>query len=80
MTNEEAKKYFRYHIDNYCVTGVCRDAEEKAIKVITDLDSLKNQIAIAHKNIKSENADWLKGYKCALSDIWHKIDEAEAEQ
>lgn len=34
MTREEAKAYFKRHIDLYCVTGICRDAEEMAIKAL----------------------------------------------
>ena len=35
MTNEEAVKYFKRHIDLYCVTGICRDAEIMAIKALS---------------------------------------------
>ena len=34
MTNEEAIRYFKRHIDLYCVTGICREAEETAIKAL----------------------------------------------
>lgn len=34
MTNEEAKAYFKRHIDLYCVDGICREAEEMAIKAL----------------------------------------------
>jgi len=34
MTREEAVKYFKRHIDLYCVEGVCREAEEMAIKAL----------------------------------------------
>ena len=34
MTNEEAIAYFKRHIDLYCVDGICREAEEMAIKIL----------------------------------------------
>lgn len=34
MTREEAIAYFKRHIDLYCVTGICREAEEMAIKAL----------------------------------------------
>lgn len=34
MTREEAKAYFKRHIDLYCVTGICREAEEMAIQAL----------------------------------------------
>jgi len=35
MTKEEAVAYFKRHINLYCVTGVCREAEEMAIKALS---------------------------------------------
>lgn len=32
MTREEALEYFEYHMRFYCVTGVCREAEEMAVE------------------------------------------------
>ena len=40
MTREEAKAYFKRHIDLYCVTGICRDAEEMAIKALEQQDKI----------------------------------------
>ena len=34
MTREEAIAYFKRHIELYCVTGICREAEEMAIKAL----------------------------------------------
>ena len=34
MTREEAREYFKHHMRFYCVTGVCREAEEMAIKAL----------------------------------------------
>ena len=34
MTIDEAKAYFKRHIDLYCVTGICREAEEMAIQAL----------------------------------------------
>ena len=34
MTNAEAIAYFKRHIDLYCVTGICREAEEMAIQAL----------------------------------------------
>ena len=34
MTREEAIKYFEHHMEFYCVTGVCKEAEEMAIKAL----------------------------------------------
>ena len=40
MTREEAKAYFKRHIDLYCVTGICRDAEEMAIKALEQQEKI----------------------------------------
>lgn len=40
MSSEEAKAYFKRHIDLYCVTGICRDAEEMAIKALEQQDRI----------------------------------------
>ena len=34
MTREEAVAYFKRHIDLYCVEGICREAEDMAIKAL----------------------------------------------
>jgi hypothetical protein len=34
MTLDEAIAYFKRHIDLYCVTGICREAEEMAIQAL----------------------------------------------
>ena len=34
MTREHAIAYFKRHIDLYCVTGICREAEEMAIQAL----------------------------------------------
>jgi len=34
MTRDEAVRYFKRHIDLYCVEGICREAEEMAIEVL----------------------------------------------
>jgi len=34
MTREEAIAYFKRHIELYCVEGICREAEEMAIKAL----------------------------------------------
>lgn len=34
MKREEAIAYFKRHIDLYCVEGICREAEEMAIKAL----------------------------------------------
>lgn len=34
MTNDEAIAYFKRHIDLYCVDGICREAEETAIRAL----------------------------------------------
>lgn len=34
MTNDEAIRYFKRHIDLYCVDGISREAEEMAIKAL----------------------------------------------
>ena len=34
MTYEEAINYFKNHIQSYCVTGVCKEAEELAIEAL----------------------------------------------
>jgi hypothetical protein len=34
MTLDKAIAYFKRHIDLYCVTGICREAEEMAIQAL----------------------------------------------
>jgi len=34
MTKEETIAYFKRHIELYCVTGICREAEEMAIEAL----------------------------------------------
>lgn len=34
MTRDEAVRYFKRHIDLYCVEGICREAEEMAIEAL----------------------------------------------
>lgn len=36
ITREEAISYFKRHIDLYCVTGICREAEEMAIEALKE--------------------------------------------
>lgn len=40
MSNKEAKAYFERHIELYLVTGICRDAEEMAIKALERQDKI----------------------------------------
>lgn len=40
MTREEAKAYFKRHIDLYCVTGICREAEEMAIQALEQINKI----------------------------------------
>ena len=35
MTREEAIKYFKRHLDLYCVDGISREAEEMAIQALS---------------------------------------------
>ena len=47
MTNKEAIAYFKRHIHLYCVKGICREAEEMAIKALEQepiLDKIRAEI------------------------------------
>ena len=72
MTREEAKAYFKRHIDLYCVTGICREAEEMAIQALEQepcedaisrqavedkLLKLCNQLEGIFANIRMQNQD-----------------------
>lgn len=49
MTRKEATRYFKRHIDLYCVTGICREAEEMAIKALEQEpceDAISRQAAL----------------------------------
>ena len=46
MTREEAITYFKRHIDLYCVTGICREAEEIAIKALEQEPTTKNNLGV----------------------------------
>lgn len=41
MTNEEAIKYFKRHLDLYCVDGISREAEEMAIQALSQISDIK---------------------------------------
>lgn len=72
MTREEAIAYFKRHIDLYCVTGICREAEEMAIQALEQepsedaisrqavenkLVELCNSLEEIFANIRSTNVD-----------------------
>ena len=41
MTREDAISYFNRHIDLYCVTGICREAEEMAIEALNQPEIIR---------------------------------------
>lgn len=53
MTGEEAREYFEHHMRFYCVTGVCREAEEMAAEEFKKepcKDAISRQAAIGAIN------------------------------
>ena len=56
MTREEAREYFEHHIRFYCVTGVCREAEEMAIAA---LEAEPCEDAISRAEVHDLLATWL---------------------
>jgi hypothetical protein len=63
MTREEAIAYFKRHIDLYCVTGICREAEEMAIKALNqepcdDATSRQAVIDMCKKEIDHISKNW----------------------
>ncbi len=51
MTREEASIYFKNHIESFCVTGKCREAEKMAIQALEQeliLDKIRTEIAEIH--------------------------------
>lgn len=49
MTREEAVKYFKRHLDLYCVDGISREAEEMAIQALSQEpyeDAISREAAI----------------------------------
>jgi len=72
MTREEAIAYFKRHIDLYCVTGICREAEEMAIQALEQkpcedcisrqavrdrLHVLVNEMEAIFSDIREKNVD-----------------------
>lgn len=67
MTNDEAIAYFKRHIDLYCVDGICREAEETAIKALEQqpcddaisrqavLDRIRESVPDRDRNRGSDN-------------------------
>ena len=67
MTNEEAIAYFKRHIDLYCVTGICREAEEMAIKA---LEQQPCDDAISREAALEKMADYVaSGYADSAEDF-----------
>lgn len=54
MTREEAIAYFKRHIDLYCVTGICREAEEMAIQALE-----QTQWIPVSERLPEENGEYL---------------------
>lgn len=43
MTREEAIKYFKRHLDLYCVNRMTREAEDMAIQALENIGHLKDR-------------------------------------
>ena len=57
MTREEAVKYFKRHLDLYCVDGISREAEEMAIQAleqptVCDIEQIRAEIERLHYHPK----------------------------
>lgn len=72
MTREDAIEYFKRHIDLYCVEGICREAEEIAIKVLEQepiLEKIRAEIDEQHERIRPYNIYTAEGLEIALEII-----------
>lgn len=66
MTYEEGIRYFKNHIQSYCVTGVCKEAEDLAI------EALKKQVPMKPKVSRGKFTRW---YNCSACKGWLKGNE-----
>ena len=65
MTREEAIEYFKRHIDLYCVEGICREAEEMAIKALEQEpceDAISRQAVLSLLHFRRNDEDKIDGY------------------
>ena len=72
MTDEEAIAYFKRHIELYCVTGICREAEEMAIKSLEQepiLDKVRAEIDEQYDRVHPYNISCAEGLEMALEII-----------
>lgn len=85
INREEAVKYFERHIDLYCVTGICREAEEMAIEALKQepcedvisrqmaIDAIeKYKIQLRHGASSADEA-FNDGIETAISEIAHNV-------
>ena len=54
-------------------------AVNMATEALETIDSLKDQITLLKRSVKSENSDYLTGYTCALSAVEGVIAEVNNE-
>lgn len=64
MTRKEAARYFKRHIDLYCVTGICREAEEMAIKALEQEPKTGHWIKVHPLQADDEGA-----YMCSCCEV-----------
>ena len=62
MSREEAKAYFKRHIDLYCVTGICREAEEMAIQALEQT----RWIPVSERLPKTDNKNDINSFNVLL--------------
>ena len=78
MTREESATYFKRHIELYCVTGICREAEEMAIKALQNepLTDIEQRIFLAamSKEEKVCNEVCADGEGVDLVAVCHRIE------
>lgn len=71
MTKEEVVAYFKRHINLYCVTGICREAEEMAIKALSaePCDDCISRQAALDKAVYTETEEGWSGRTVDVKDI-----------
>ena len=59
MTRDEAVRYFKRHIDLYCVDGICREAEEMAIEALNHHETVTEFADRCRECGKMKKGKWI---------------------
>ena len=65
MSREEVSAYFKRHIELYCVTGICREAEEMAMNTMNAISALSADIKAIDRESMDEKV--LIGFNMAIA-------------